>query len=127
MDATNKGGEMKKALLVVSILFIVSNVLYSQVHSGFYSGNELLAMLEKPITEDTQGFADQMLAKGYIMGVFDAYDGVLFRSPSKITVGQVKDIGKKYLKDNPKTRHEPAYALLVRAFREAFPMKDSKK
>jgi len=111
---------MKRVLSVISILFIVSNVLHSQ----FYSGNELLDMLEKTEIENKVYYT---MAMGYVVGVFDAYDGVLFRSPSNITIEQVKDIGKKYLIDNPETRHEAAYVLLVRAFREAFPMKDLKK
>lgn len=41
--------------------------------------------------------------------------------PDEVPNGQIVDVVKKYLRDNPETRHESARMLIWKALRDAFP------
>jgi len=73
---------------------------------------------------DIQAFG--YMARGYILGIHDAYNEELFDSKNAI-LGQLRDIVFKYLKSNPKERHELAGDIVIKALQEAFPIKNKKK
>lgn len=66
------------------------------------------------------------LCTGYILGVLDANARSGFEAycdPEGATVGQMEDIVKKWLADNPAYRTIPADAAVTAAMMEAFPAK----
>jgi len=80
----------------------------------FMSGNNL----HNKMTGD---FGEKMQALGFIQGVFDVYVSVTFCSPENVTAGQVSDMVKRYLDNNPSTRHKTAESLINQALKQAWP------
>jgi hypothetical protein len=80
----------------------------------FMSGNNLHAKM-------TGDFGEKMQALGFIQGVFDVYVSVTFCSPENVTAGQVSDMVKRYLDNNPSTRHKTAESLINQALKQAWP------
>lgn len=81
------------------------------------TGNELIAALEKPGTQ-----AD--FALGYIVGVvtYGITDGVICM-PNGVTQGQVRDMVRNKLIDNPQARHLAAHIFVLATMEGAFPCK----
>ncbi len=77
--------------LLASLLFIPC-----MASAEFMTGNNLHGKMNGD-------FGDKMLALGFIQGVFDVYVSVTFCSPSNVTVGQVSDMVRSYLDNNPST------------------------
>jgi hypothetical protein len=113
---------MKRILLAALVGLVVSGPAWGDMMDG----NKLF-----PFCRDAEkdyysnGFCD-----GYITGVYDALqgkgkglNGVTFCPPNGVTIGQLSDIVKKWLVDNPQHRHFVADSLLVAALSEAFPCK----
>lgn len=72
--------------------------------------------------------ADQVKIReysAYILGVCDATD-ILYNLPAQATKGQVISVVSNYLKNHPEQWGESAVVLVVRALKEAFPLKKSK-
>jgi hypothetical protein len=80
----------------------------------FMSGNNLHGKMNGD-------FGDKMLALGFIQGVFDVYVSVTFCSPNSVTVGQVSDMVRSYLDNNPSIRHKTAESLVNQALKQAWP------
>jgi hypothetical protein len=53
--------------------------------------------------------------------LFDVYVSVTFCSPENVTAGQVSDMVKRYLDNNPSTRHKTAESLINLALKQAWP------
>jgi hypothetical protein len=98
---------MKK--LISSLLFIPC-----MASAEFMTGNNLHGKM-------TGDFGDKMQALGFIQGVFDVYVSVTFCSPENVTAGQVSDMVKRYLDNNPSTRHKTAESLINLALKQAWP------
>jgi len=92
-------------------------------HAEFWTGNDLLAHIKS--TEATQ----RVQAVGYVMGVFDATGSIAHcgNSLSSITSGQVRDVARQYLEQNPGTRDIVADVLLRAAFGATWPCPEKKK
>jgi hypothetical protein len=60
-------------------------------------------------------------AQGYITGVADALDGVLFCIPNDVKVGQLIAMTERYLRDNPDKWNRNADTLIVESLRPSFP------
>jgi len=110
---------MKKIIFITFILLIFSIISYAD----FETGNTLYQKLNRKLTGDDKIFGDKVYATGYVVGVFDAYEGLLWTAPVGLIQGQVIGVATKYLEDHPESRHEPATDLLTKAFEEAFPLK----
>ena len=65
----------------------------------FLSGNDLLSRIE------SDSIYLQGMAMGYIVGSTDATYRVWHCTPSTATAGQVQDVVRKYLRENPSVRH----------------------
>ena len=92
-------------------------------HAEFWTGNNLLQNMKGTNM-------DQIQAYGYVMGVFDTAAGVdhCGQSAGNVTVGQINDIAKQYLEQNPSLRHFAADLLVRAAFGRTWPCpKDNKK
>lgn len=83
-------------------------------HAEFYSGNKLLSMLRGDTIQE-------MHAVGYVVGVADTVRGALYCPPDSITVGQLGDMVKQHLADNPSERHKTADLLVVNLLRTTWP------
>jgi hypothetical protein len=93
-----KGEVMKK---VIAALLFVPTI----AHAEFMTGNDLLS--------DMNGSnSRQMLALGYVMGVTDTFNTLTVCPPNGITAGQVQDIIRKHLEENPSSRHFTADSII---------------
>ncbi len=115
--------KLRLYVLIAALAYSLSS------HAEYYSGNDLL--------HDMAGSTlEKALAMGYVMGVAEAIRTVL--DVERIKLGkplipsfcipvsglprqQVNDIVRKYLLDNPASRHEPAEAQVYGALGESFP------
>lgn len=104
--------------LILSLL-----IISTPVHAEFWTGNKLFQHM-------TGTNMDQIQAYGYVMGVFDTSAGVEHcgQTAGNVTVGQINDIAKQYLEQNPSIRHYAADVLVRVAFARIWPCpKDNRK
>ena len=94
---------------------------------AFESGNSLL---QACTASEMEAVYYQYMSKcsSYISGAHDAYNLVksmkgpgYFCSSTDLTLGQVRDVTIKFLKDHPELRHYGAANIVASALREAFP------
>jgi hypothetical protein len=76
-------------------------------------------------TEDEDDF-DIGRFVGYVVGISDAYGGVLFCIPEGVKVGQLASIVTTYLKNHPEKWNQSASELVIDALATAFPCKEKK-
>jgi len=105
---------MKKLLILLA-------VVWSPVRAEFYSGNELLQRLQ------SDSGIEKAVALGFVGGVADAWDRILFCPPENSTVGQARDIALRHLLINPARRHHAAAGLVADALMEAWPCPQQQK
>jgi hypothetical protein len=106
-----------KRWLAVSVFAVCLCAVPCFVHAYFKSGNDLKQELEG----DGANYGYGM---GFIVGVSDSYNQYLYCLPageSGVTVGQVVEVVKKYLRATPERLHEPAYVLVVTALQRVWP------
>ena len=88
--------------------------------AAFTDGNELQRwMLQDEAPNGTK--FESGLYKGYITGVVDLSNGVLFCTTPGVTRAQNVAIVTKYIKANPEKWNLPANVLVVDAMAEVFP------
>lgn len=103
-----------------ALFAMVSAACLDCAHAGFYDGNKVLALCESQMS------FDQGLCVGYSAGIADAWDNVRKVSGNEsclretVTIGQVRDVIMKYLKENPAQRDEGANGIGIRALYAAF-------
>ena len=104
---------MKK--LLATLLF-----LPSMVCAEFWTGNKLYERLT------SSDVTDRVQAMGYVMGVYDVAVHALFcpGNETNITVGQVQDMARNWLANNPHRRNESAEKLVTEAFRQVWPCRN---
>lgn len=101
---------MKKTLL--AILLAAAGV----AQAAFLDGNELLRMM--------RGSADdRAIAIGYVTGVTDAVKTPQICTPDSATAGQVHDVVRKFLVDEPQHRAASADVIVRAALMVAWPCK----
>ena len=99
---------MKKLLLATALMC-------GAAHAEFYTGNDLLSKQQSSST------VDNMVALGYVMGVFDATRGEAHCPPDNVTAGQVKDMVRNHLEATPSTRHYVADMQVRYVLNRAWP------
>lgn len=78
------------------------------------TGNRLL--------QDLNGeHSERMNAFGYIAGVTDMAQGFVFCGPAGVTLGQVIDMTKLYLENNPSVRQLAADVIVTRVLSATWP------
>lgn len=101
---------MRKAL---AGLLLVPSIACAE----FWTGNDfyLKATSTSPM--------DNVHAMGYAIGVYDVAVHVTFCPGTErgITVGQITDMAKNWLANNPHRRNESAEKLLRESFKQAWP------
>lgn len=95
-------------------LFLCAALLAGTAYAEFWDGNKLLSRLRGDA-------GDQAVAIGYIMGVSDAGHNATHCPPNNATAGQMEDIVKRYLNNNPAVRHLSADTIINRALGLVFP------
>ena len=98
------------------IIAIISLAASFAAHAEFKDGNTLFS-------EMTGSTNQRMNAIGYITGVTDVLSGVTVCAPSTVTAGQLFDMVKQYLEEQPQVRHYTADALVYRVLTRAWPCK----
>jgi hypothetical protein len=71
-------------------------------------------------TVDTSAYRTAFCV-GFISAVVDAYDGVMFCTPSGSTYGQDVDIVKRGFAAHPEERQKPAYLLVTKYLHDVWP------
>ena len=98
-----------KKVLIPAALAIASLSACSQV----FTGADLLERLSaKPPSQ---------VAVGYIAGVVDAIEGILFCAPEGITVGQTAGLIYSVLESSPQARNLPAAAVIAAVLSRQWP------
>jgi uncharacterized beta-barrel protein YwiB (DUF1934 family) len=113
---------MKKILFI--LILLISSLQLNFAYDGnwlYYKGLE-----DKKLNEGLRGnYFDSALFCGYISGIVDTWNGLLFCPPSHVTNGQIYDIVFKYLDEHPEKRNLSADILIVEALQKIWPC-DSK-
>ncbi|WP_417766105.1 Rap1a/Tai family immunity protein [Spongiibacter tropicus] len=108
---------MKQVLLVLA-LTLTTNIAYA----AFTDGNELYQWLLEDENENGSRFKSGLYS-GYVNGVVDLGDDILFCTTTGVTRGQFTAVVAKYLKNNPEKWNQSAHSIVVDAMEEAFPCK----
>lgn len=90
--------------------------------AAFFDGNELHGWLLENEKPNGSAFKSGLF-RGYVAGVVDLGDELLFCTGPGVTAGQYAAVVAKYLKNNPEKWNKSADSLVVEALREAFPCK----
>jgi hypothetical protein len=97
---------MKKLFLILAF-FSASAFAQSKL-----DGNEMLEIMK-----------DSQLSDNFYMGYIAGVANMMACTPPKTTIGQIYDVVKVYLEQNPATRHEFRGTLVFRALADAYPCK----
>lgn len=96
--------------LIIGLLLIPA-----VAQAEFMDGNILLHK------QRSSSVVENMVALGYVQGVFDATQQITHCAPNSILAGQVNDLVKQYLEHNPALRNKTADVLLSDLFRKTWP------
>jgi len=105
---------MKKWL--VCLLFVPA-----MARAEFWTGNNLYDRL----TSSEAG--ERIQALGYVMGVYDVAVHLFFCPPGSettITAGQIRDMARNWLANNPHRRNESAEKLVTEVFKQVWPCRN---
>jgi|LauGreDrversion4_2_1035121.scaffolds.fasta_scaffold973333_2 hypothetical protein len=102
---------MKKFYLTLSLF------LFAQSANAFYTGNELRTKCNSEI----KGSFERGECYGFIAGVVEAQSGVFVCLPSGVTLGQVTEMVKKYINENPAQLHKSGDIIVNSAIIKDFP------
>ena len=105
-----------KSLLVILVALVTGSPASA---AYFKDGNWLHSNCQRNL-----GSRESTQCQSYIIGVIDGSDAVnnaLYCWPENATVGQARDIVKKWLEENPALRTMPGGKVVVSALKEAFP------
>ncbi len=105
-------------------IFFIGLLVSTSTFANYETGNTLYAKLI------SDSGIDRMYSAGVIVGVVDGLDqtrknGFCFSVPDQVTVGQLSDIVRSFLKDSPSVRHYKAGSLIQAALDKAFPCPSS--
>jgi hypothetical protein len=98
-------------------LILIGAMVCSVARAEFMTGNELLQYVES--SEDIKWG----IAMGYVLGAADITMGDKHCTPNNVEAGQVLQIVKDKLKENPKYRHHSADVFVAAALADAWPCK----
>ena len=96
-------------------LLVMAALVPSLCHAEFFSGNDLLQRI------NSESYSERGSALGYVMGVSDAIFGVVHCAPHDVTSGQLRDLMKHYLTNNPADRHNTANVLVAHVLKSIWP------
>ena len=107
---------MKKLSCIIAL---VAALLSGPALAQMLNGNKLLDIFKK--AEINENYVDWGTSRGYVAGVYDSNSGVTFCTPNSMTLGQIADLTKQYLENNPAVRHLPAESIIVYFMSKTWP------
>ena len=138
MDLEWRGCKMKRLILAMTMMFMVSPALSQEVWIGsgtYYDGNKLYEFCQQK-----EGLL-RAACVGYIIGAIDGTSSMYsvlgqitglpprmqknnyYCLPANASAEQAVDVVIKWLKDNPSKRHQPATGAVWEAFANVWPCK----
>jgi hypothetical protein len=99
---------MKYAVLLAAALSLPTQ-------AGMIDGNYLLEQMQNNLA------AARIFSTGYIAGVHDSNENVVFCSPREVTLGQLSSMVKNHLVANPSTRHLGADLIILGMLNDIWP------
>lgn len=106
---------MKQAILAGALALASVNA-----QAEFLDGNLLLSRMQ------STNPVEQVFALGYVAGARDFGEGMTHCAPQNITIGQVNDIVRRALEENPTVRHHSASVIILVLLGKEWPCKPSK-
>jgi hypothetical protein len=116
---------MKRIQVILSLMLLAATApanAQDDNFKAFVGGNELHQLCKNDILSDIKA------CDAYVMGFVDtllkmmADDGsCYFKLRDGVTVTQICDIARKYLRDHPGERHNVGVSSLMNAMQAAFP------
>ena len=97
-------------------LFCLVALCSGVASADYFTGNDL-----KKHLLDSGREVDEAMYRGYVAGVQDSYNGVLFCVPEEVLMSQASALVRKYIADKPKFWHKAGKQMIVDALREAYP------
>ncbi|MDD5543712.1 MAG: Rap1a/Tai family immunity protein [Acidobacteriia bacterium] len=120
---------IKKSVRVLCGLALLGMVSV-QGWAGFVSGTTLTAQWQEYKKRESSRVdykeTDAAFYAGYVEGIADSGDGVLFTIGGNVSVQQVLSTVGKWLEDHPKDLNKPADFLVTQALRAAYPLSEGK-
>jgi len=104
---------MKKITFSILIFAMLHNTAIAM------TGNELK---NKHDMCNRQSLFDCGYSFGYILGVADSYDDILYSIPQGATCGQINEIILNYISTHPEHSHKSAAILIIESLKSSFPM-----
>jgi len=104
----------------ISTSMLLLSLACSGAHAGFINGNQL-QQWSKGSGDVGADLVNASLFSGYVSGVVDTGDDVLFCTGNGVTLGQCVMVVAKYLENNPEKWNLAAPALVIGAMQQAFP------
>jgi len=108
---------MKK--LIIGLMFTIS------LNADFTDGNELQKWMNNTNKENGNRHSVGLF-KGYISGVVDTGNNILFCTEDGVTRGQYMAVVIKYIENNPEKWNQGASVIVLEALTKAFPCKNKK-
>ena len=112
--------------LALCLCFIVAalakpGIAQGQLVDPFESGNNFVRECPKP--------AWQTACLSYVLGLYHGNQNVAraICLPSRVDTGQLYEVGSTYIRNNPAEAHYPAFVLIMKSWRAAFPCPQPKK
>jgi hypothetical protein len=102
---------------------LIAGVLMAPVFAhagGFLTGNDLLRHM------DSESIGNRMHALGFVVGVHDTLSDEVICAPTGVTAGQLRDVVKKKLVENPEVRDMGAAVLVMVTLAGTYPCANKK-
>jgi len=104
----------------ISTSLVLLSLACSSAHAGFIDGNQL-QQWSTGSGDVGANLVGASLFSGYVSGVVDTGDDVLFCTSNGVTLGQCVAVVMKYLENNPEKWNLAAPALVIGAMQQTFP------
>lgn len=98
-----------------TILTLLIAVSATCANAQFKSGNDLRS------DHISSNSIDRGVSLGFVMGVADAGNGILFCLPRNVTAGQVQDMAMSTINNHPEIRHLRANEIIEYTLRRSWP------
>jgi len=112
-------------LLTISAALLVSSVSHAVFYYDGYTLKKFADADDRTDTGNAQAidYAESSNLIGFIVGVNDSIDGILVCIPSRVKIGQLVGMVKKYVREHPDRWNIPANTLVIDALSSTFPCK----
>ena len=105
----------KKSLIALTLALAAAGA-----QAAYWSGHLLNDLVEE------NSDSARMASYGFIAGVVDTNAGEWLCIPGAVTLGQMRDVVKAYMRDNPEMRHQSAAVLVTVALFKPWGCADKK-